>query len=251
MIMKLVAALRALPGKAWAGSRRAEPAAADIPAKSGTYDTAMRHSRRVRFLRKAIPVTCVAAVIGPIAWGIVAPFARSVSDIKIGPISVSGSKVTMESPKLSGFKKDNKAYEVTAFQAIQDLKQPSVVELNKLTARLEQDDKKFARLTSDWGRLDQTADRLDLKGNVRLRTDTGYEADMLSARVSMKSGDVSSTEPVTVRSLTGTISADSVEVRDNGKHAIFEGRVRSILIPQDEPASGEAKTPVELRNTTQ
>jgi lipopolysaccharide export system protein LptC len=228
------------------------PASPNAPASNdGTYDTAMRHSRRVRFLRKAIPVTCVAAVLGPIAWGVVAPFARSVADVKIGPISVSGSKVTMESPKLSGFKKDNKAYEVTAFQAIQDLKQPSVVELNKLTARLEQEDKKFAHLTSDWGRLDQTADRLDLKGNVRMRTDTGYEADMLSARISIKSGDVSSSEPVTVRSLTGTISADSVEVRDNGKHAIFQGRVRSILIPQDEPASVEAKTPTELRNTTQ
>jgi lipopolysaccharide export system protein LptC len=236
MIMKLVAALRAL-----AGEKQAKPAASAMPANDGTYDTAMRHSRRVRFLRKAIPVTCMAAVIGPIAWGVVAPFARSAADVKIGPISVSGSKV----------KKDNKAYEVTAYQAIQDLKQPSVVELNKLTARLEQDERKFVRLTSDWGRMDQTADRLDLKGNVRLRTDTGYEADMLSARVSMKTGDVSSTEPVTVRSLTGTISADSVEVRDNGKHAIFEGRVRSILIPQDEPASGEAKKPTELRNTTQ
>jgi lipopolysaccharide export system protein LptC len=244
--MKLVAALRTRLGR-----MQVKPAPSVVPANDGTYDTAMRHSRRVRFFRKAIPVICVAAVLGPIAWGIVAPFARSVSDIKIGPISVSGSKVTMESPKLSGFKKDNKAYEVTAFQAIQDLKQPSVVELNKLTARLEQDDKKFAHLTSDWGRLDQTADRLDLKGNVRLRTDTGYQADMLSARVSMKSGDVISTEPVTVRSLSGTISADSVEVRDNGKYAIFEGRVRSILIPQDEPASGESKIPAELRNTTQ
>ncbi len=248
--MKLAAALRA-----WAGRRRFRTASLGTPvrppAQDGTYDAAMRHSRRVRFLRKAIPVTCIAAVIGPVAWGIVSPFARSVADVKVGPISVSGSKVTMESPKLSGFKKDNKAYEVTAFQAIQDLKQPSVVELNKLTARLEQDDKKFARLTSDWGRFDQTADRLDLKGNVRLRTDNGYEADMLSARVSVKSGDVVSTEPVTVRSHSGTISADRVEVRDNGKHAIFEGRVRSVFTPQDEPAQGEAKTPAELRITTQ
>ncbi len=248
--MKLVALLRTRIARWRAAPVATMPALQPAP-DDGTYSVAMRHSSRVRFMRKAIPVTCIAAVVGPIAWGVVAPFARSVADVKVGPISVSGTKVTMESPKLSGFKKDNKAYEVTALQAIQDLKQPSVVELNKLTARMEQDDKKFARLTSDWGKLDQTTDRLDLKGNVKVRTDNGYEADMLSARVSVKSGDVISTEPVTVRSQTGTISADRIEVRDNGKHAIFEGRVRSVFTPQDEPEKNEATAPAETRTKTQ
>ena len=222
-------------GKQVASAMAAAPSAASL-AFSGTYDDAMRHSRRVRFLRKAIPTACIAAIIGPIAWGIIAPFARTGLDVKVGPISVSGSKITMEAPKLSGFKKDLKAYEVTATSAVQDLKQPSVVELNDLKARMEQDDKKFARLTSDWGRFDQTADRLDLRGTVRVRTDNGYEADLLSARVNIKSGDLVSEEPVTVRSLTGTVSADRMEVRDNGKQAIFEGRVRSVFIHNEEPA---------------
>jgi lipopolysaccharide export system protein LptC len=248
--MKLLDAMRT-----WVARRRSASAAIMTPVlqptDDGTYRAAMRHSARVRFFRKAIPVTCVAAMVGPIAWGVVAPFARSVADVKVGPMSVSGTKVTMESPKLSGFKKDNKAYEVTAQQAIQDLKQPSVVELNMLTARMEQDDRKFARLTSDWGRLDQTADRLDLKGNVRVRTDNGYEADMLSARISVKTGDVVSTEPVTVRSQTGTISADRMEVRDNGKHAVFEGRVRSLFTPQEEPVAGDAAASAGIRTQTQ
>jgi lipopolysaccharide export system protein LptC len=236
--------------KAFARGKQVVPAMAAAPsaaslAFSGTYDDAMRHSRRVRFLRKAIPTACIAAIIGPIAWGIVASFARTGLDVKVGPISVSGSKITMEAPKLSGFKKDLKAYEVTATSAVQDLKQPSVVELNDLKARMEQDDKKFARLTSEWGRFDQTADRLDLKGTVRVRTDNGQEADMLSARVNIKSGDLVSEEPVTVRSLTGTVSADRMEVRDNGKHAIFEGRVRSVFIHNEEPSTAQpqAKAP--------
>ena len=198
------------------------------------YDDAMKHSRRVRFLRRFIPVACVAGLVGPIAWGVISPFARSIPDVKVGAISVSGSKITMESPRLSGFKKDQKSYEVTAFEAIQDIKQPSIIELNKLTARMEQDKNSFARLTSDWGKMDQTAERLDLKGNVRVRTDSGYEVDMLSARVNMKTGDVVSSEPVTVRSQAGTISADQVELKDNGKHAIFEGRVRSVFIQLDD-----------------
>jgi lipopolysaccharide export system protein LptC len=224
-----------------AGQRQAARPASPATPKSGqpgTYGAAMRHSRRVRLLRKAIPMACLAAVAGPIVWGVISPFARSIADVKVGSVSVSGSKITMESPKLSGFKKDNKAYEVTADQAVQDIKVPSVVELNRLTARLEQDEKKFVRLTSDWGKFDQGADRLDLKGNVRVRTDNGQEADLLSAIVNVKSGDVTTTEPVTVRAPNGTISADRMQLRDNGKHAIFEGRVRSTIIPSEEPATG-------------
>jgi lipopolysaccharide export system protein LptC len=213
-----------------------------LSAANPAYDKAMRHSRKVRFLRRLIPVACVAGLVGPIAWGIVSPFASSIPDVKVGAISVSGSKITMESPRLSGFKKDQKSYEVTAFEAIQDIKQPTVIELNKLTARMEQEKNSFARLTSDWGKMDQTAERLDLKGNVRVRTDNGYEVDMLSARVNMKTGDVISTEPVTVRSKAGTISADQVEVKDNGKHTIFEGRVRSVFIQTDDSDTDKTRT---------
>jgi lipopolysaccharide export system protein LptC len=234
---------------AMAGQRQAaRPASPDAPRSvlDSAYGDAMRHSRRVRLLRKAIPMACLAAVAGPIVWGVISPFARTIADVKMGAISVSGSKITMESPKLSGFKKDNKAYEVTADQAIQDIKVPSVVELNRLTARLEQDEKKFVRLTSDWGKFDQGADKLDLKGNVRVRTDNGQEADLLSAVVNVKSGDVTTTEPVTVRAPSGTISADRMQLRDNGKHAIFEGRVRSILIPSEEPdAASDSRTKTE------
>jgi lipopolysaccharide export system protein LptC len=211
--------------------------------ESQAYRSAMRHSRRVRLLRKAIPVACLAALVGPVAWGIVSPFARSNMDVKVGPISVAGTKVTMEAPKLSGFKKDNKSYLVTADQAVQDLKQPSVVELNRLAAQLEQEDKKFVRLKSDWGRFDQNGDRLDLKGNVQVRTDTGYEADLRSARVNVKSGDIVTTEPVAVRNSDGSsTTADTMELKDNGKYVVFEGRVRSILVQTDASADTPIRT---------
>ncbi len=218
-------------------------------ARSGgdlAYAAALRHSRRVRFLRKVIPAFCAAAIAGPIVWGIVSPFARVGMDVQVGPVSMAGTKVTMESPKLSGFKKDGKAYEVFARQAVQDIKTPTIVELNNLTSRLEQDAKKFARLSADWGRFDQSADNLDLKGNVRVRTDNGYEADLFSARVNVKTGDVVSNEPVVVRSVNATVSADRAEVRDNGRHSIFEGRVRSVFTQVDAPSAAPTETPAKI-----
>jgi lipopolysaccharide export system protein LptC len=216
--------------------RRALPVRRAAAGGGDAYDAALRHSRRVRFLRKAIPVACASGLVLPVLWGILSPYARTVPDVQVGAVSIQGTRIRMDSPKLSGFKKDQKAYEVTAREALQDIKLPTVVELNNLNGRMEQETNSFARLTAEWGRFDQTADRLDLKGDIRLRTDKGYEADLLSARVDMKSGDIATQERVEIRSRNGTIEAGSMVVRDNGKHALFEGRVRSVFI-HDEAAA--------------
>jgi lipopolysaccharide export system protein LptC len=207
--------------------------------EDAAYAAALRHSSRVRFLRKAIPVICVACVFAPFAWSILAPFARQGPDISIAKATVSGTKITMDAPKLSGFKKDNKAYDLVADSATQDLRTPNVVELFKLNGRMEQAKNSFARITADWGRFDQTANNLDLQGKVRVRTDDGYEVDLDSAQVDMKSGDMKSREPVAARSATGSVNADRVEVRQNGKHILFEGRVRSTFIQNE--ADGSAR----------
>ncbi len=40
-----------------------------------------------------------------------------------------------------------------------------------------------------------------------------------------------------MRSASATVTADRAEVRENGRHAVFEGRVVSIFTPVDPPAS--------------
>jgi lipopolysaccharide export system protein LptC len=194
-----------------------------------TYSDALHHSARVKMIRRSIPIACVLGVFGPLVWAFISPFSGSNANVQVGAVSMSGSKITMESPKLSGFRKDQKAYVVTAREAVQDIRTPTVVELNQLVGRLEQDRGSYARVTSDWGRFDQSAELLDLKGNVKIRTDDGNEVDMLSAKIEMKSGRVVSTEPVDVRSKSGTVSANRVELKDNAKIIIFEGNVRSLL----------------------
>jgi lipopolysaccharide export system protein LptC len=219
------------------------PVAAAAPAEDA-FAVAMRHSRRVRFLRKAIPAGCVGAVALSVMWSVLAPFTRSIANVSMGPINLSGSKITMEAPKLSGFRKDQKAYEVTAREAVQDVRKPSLIELIDLTANLETDPKQFARLEARTGLYDTAGERLDLKGDVTVRVDSGgYRIGMLSARVDMKSGNVDSNEAVTVSSAGGTIEADSVQVRENGKYIVFEGRVRSVFnyVDLGPQAAGQAE----------
>ncbi len=228
------------------------PAPAGAPSDAdATYADALQHSARVRLVRRSIPIACVLGVFGPLVWAFVSPFSGTNANVQVGAVSMSGSKITMEAPKLSGFRKDQKAYVVTAREAVQDVRTPTVVELNQLVGRLEQERGSYARITSDWGKFDQSAELLDLKGNVRIRTDDGNEVDLASARIEMKSGRVVSTEPVDVRSKSGTVSADRVELKDNAKIIIFEGNVRSLLYANEATVGKSAAEPVAESATTE
>jgi lipopolysaccharide export system protein LptC len=220
------------------GSAKAQPKAVGAAADDA-FAAAMRHSGRVRMYRRVIPLICIGLVVGPVLWSVVAPLARTASNVTVGAVSISGTRIRMDAPKLSGFNKDPKASEVTARDAVQDIKTPSVVELNKLAGRMEQETNSFMRVTAEWGRFDQTADKLDLKGDVKVRTDKGHEADLKSARVDTKSGDIVSQEAVEVRSKSGIINADSMVLKDNGKYVMFQGRVRSVFTPEEAEAEAQ------------
>ena len=208
------------------------------------YREAARHTRWVRFLRRAIPIGSAATVAAILFVGIVQPFRTLPDGVSIANISLNGTKITMELPRLTGFKKDSRPYEVTAQWAAQDVKKPNIIELKELRARIAMQDKSMANVTSVEGVYDSSIEKLDLKTDVRVKTDSGYDVRMNSARVDFKGGNVSSQEPVSVRFSGGTIDAGNLDMTDNGQHIIFDGRVRTILTPQQErTASAKDKSP--------
>ena len=206
---------------------------ASRPAKrSRAFNKARRHSRWVRLAKIAIPL---GSLLGMGAVGFVAyydPF-RKIENLSFGAIGVSGTNVTMASPKLNGFKNDNRPYEVTASAATQDVRKPNLVELKDLRARIVTDDKgSIARLEASVGILDTQKEQMNLRRDVRVRTDSGQEAQLRSAFVDFKAGTVVSNEPVTVNLGNGVINAAGLTVTENGKIFHFKGRVSSTFAPQ-------------------
>ncbi len=203
------------------------------------YAAARRHSARVRLLKVLIPA---GAALGALAVGVVAfldPF-RRMDGVSLGPVSVSGTKITMENPRLTGYRQDDRPYEVTASAAMQDVRKPALVELKDMRGRLATDASgSTARLEAASGVFDTQKEQLELKDNVRVRTDAGQEVVLTSASVDFKAGTVVSREPVAVAFPGGSIRADTLNVSDGGKVIVFEGRVRSeFRPPEDAPVPG-------------
>lgn len=209
--------------------------------RSRAFRAAGRHSSRVVFLRRAILLGAVTGA-GALLWiGIFKPFTTVVPDVSIKGANLDGTRVTMEQPRLSGYRKDGRPYEVRAASGVQDIRQPNLVELRDIDAKISMLDQSTLTVASPDGLYDSTREFMDFKSAVRIRS-ASYDIDMKSAQMDFKAGTVVTDKAVKVMISAGEIMADSMNVRNSGQDITFEGNVRSTFEPADDALSkGEAK----------
>jgi lipopolysaccharide export system protein LptC len=218
-------------------SRLAPIAMAD---KVRAFEKARRHSRRVRWLRRIILFGAVAVCAGLVVFVFFDPFRAVIpANVAIDGAGLDGSRVTMNRPRMSGFRKDGRPYDFIAKTAVQDLKVPNVLELNALDAHVTMADKSVAHVTADQGIYDSSQELMDLKGNIRITSDAGFDVRMSVAHIEFKAGDVASDAPVNVSMKTGTVAADTMRMTGNGSEVSFTGHVHSLMLPASaEPRPG-------------
>src|SRR6202045_5296444 len=90
------------------------------------FAVAERHSRIVRALRIAVPAAVILAMAAIILVSIFNPFRMLLPKLPldVGNLVVSGTKITMESPHLSGYTPDRRPHELWANTATQDPTDP-------------------------------------------------------------------------------------------------------------------------------
>ena len=191
------------------------------------FEEAQRHSRRVHILRKGMPWAIAALFFVGIFGRLLNPFRTVEPEVEISSIGLQGTKVLMEQLKVSGFRKDNKAYEVVSDSASQDVKKSNVVEFRLPVARIEMSDDAWARLTANNGVYDATTEKMRVNEKVTVKTDRGFELRLSQADVDFKAGTMDSHEPAEMIVPNGWVKSETMKVSDNGKVVVFEGRVRS------------------------
>ncbi len=195
------------------------------------YAIAARHSWRVRLLRKAVPAAVAISLFVILFASVFNPF-RILAKLPLdmGQLSVSGTKITMDSPHLAGFTPDQRPYELWARAATQDVTDPTNVELQDMRAKLQMEDKSGLTLDARTGQFDTKSQILLLRNDILLQSTTGYEARLSQADVDMAKGTVSSDNPVAVKLLDGTLDAQQMRITENGALVRFEGGVTMILV---------------------
>jgi lipopolysaccharide export system protein LptC len=208
------------------------------------FAIAARHSRLVRILRIAVPAVVGLVMAGLVAISIFNPFRALMKQLPIDMdnIVVSGTKITMETPHMSGFSQDQRPYEVWAKTATQDLANPDRVELQAPRAKVLMEDRSTVTMDARTGVFDTKANLLDLRKDIFLHSSTGYEARLSQALIDIGKGIVTSEEHVDVKLLNGTLTADKLRITEKGELVRFEGHVvMNLIMDGPDPAAASAE----------
>ena len=226
--------------------------------RAKAFRDAGRHTLRVRILRWGIVLGALALALGAAAFALIDRLGGRQVDLTLARATLNGSRVTMDAPKLNGFRRDGRPYEVRARSGVQDVRSPKIIELNEVEANLQTADRTSVRVLAPEGVFDSGADRMRLQsgsgtggsgtggaGAVRVTSTSGYNIVMRSAEMDFKTGAMRSNDPVSVTMINGTVEADSLDVTGNGASVSFIGNVRSVIMPEagmKPPAPGQERT---------
>jgi lipopolysaccharide export system protein LptC len=201
------------------------------------FAMAARHSRMVRVLRVAVPAAVILAMAAIVFVSIFNPFRMLLPKLPVDMenLVVSGTKITMETPHLSGYSTDQRPYELWAKTATQHLTDPDHVDLKALRAKVLMEDRTTITLDARNGLFDSKQQLLDLHKDIFLQSSTGYEARLTQAFIDIGKGTVTSEEHVDVKLLNGTLTADKLSITGGGEVVRFEGNVVMNLI-MDSPS---------------
>lgn len=202
--------------------------------RAAAFGRARRHSRRVRFLKFALPLAAAAiAVAFPLYSYLAAP---AVVPVEAEATAFSDGKLVMAHPKLEGFTKQNLPYSMMAQRAIQEVTRESVIQLEGIEAKLPLSAGNFAEIHAAHGVYDREKNTFDLDREFTVATTDGMTARLKSAFLDIGKGNMKTSEPVEIAGRGTRITSDTMSVEDHGKVLVFDRNVRVNI----DPATAEA-----------
>jgi lipopolysaccharide export system protein LptC len=204
------------------------------------YDKAQRHSRHVLWLKIGLPTIAALSVAGFFLVMALNRGGDGLPALTLSGINLDTREITMDKPHISGFDGTKRAYEVNAEKAVQALGNPKVVNLETIDARFAVAEDVRANLVARAGIYDANTQKLTLDGGIEITTTNGYSGSLEHADVDIEKGTVFSDTGVLLRGKEGQITADSIEVLDQGKHIFFRGNVKLHFTPPEETATDKA-----------
>jgi len=194
------------------------------------FRAARTHSRTVRILRIAVPLGMILVVSAFVLWTWFNPvrLLLSVPDNIGGDLVVSGTKITMQQPRITGFTKDSRPYEFTATAAAQDLTRPDIVEMQDLRGKFQMQDNSTTDVVAPSGTYNSKKEVLQLGKDTVVTSTAGYKVTIDNAVIDIRATTLVTEDPVQVEMKEGRLDAKRMEILESGNILRFDA-VRMTL----------------------
>ncbi len=187
-------------------------------------------SRRVRLLRRVLPVVILVLAGGTISW-IVLRTVMSDVERQAG----ASNEVRLDNPMFHGQDAEGRSFVIGAKGAIRD-PETGRFRLVGPALRLNLGGRKVTELTADGGTYDQVAKTVTIGPNVRIADGgSGFTLVTPEAVVDTSTGIVTGNKGVQGTGPLGTINASSYAIYEQGDRVVFSGtgdnKVRGTFNP--------------------
>jgi lipopolysaccharide export system protein LptC len=210
--------------------------------RQSAFPDALRHSARVTRLRRWI-LWGVGGTIALVGIGLLASTLRYLPiNLSLSRIALKGTRIVIDTPKLVGYRKDGRPYEIRARVGVQDISKPDIFDLDGLDVRVETEGATPIALTAAKAIYNTKTDRAEMSGGVNIVDHKNFDMRMASAAMDFKASVMTSNQSVTLKLDGGEVVADSVEFSQKERRATFAGNVSSVLYGEDgAPAAAEKR----------
>lgn len=204
------------------------------------FRAARSHSRAVRLLRLAVPLAMTLSVFGFVLWTWFNPLRllAALPDVG-GNLVVSGTKITMQEPRINGFTRDQRPYEFNAKAADQDMTKPDLVDLRNMWGKIDMKDKSVANIVAQTGTYNSKTEMLQLGRGTVVTSTSGYKVLLDNALIDVRNTKLVTEDPVHVEMKEGVLDAKRMEVLDSGNTIRFNDVKMDLKGDQVMPAGAK------------
>ncbi len=193
------------------------------------FKRAAKYSNRVELMKYVLPAAGMLIIAMIVAALLLRP--KLPVNITIGDSGIEDGKLVMNNPKLDGFDPKNRPYSVEAVKAIQSIENPTLVELDEIKAKLPLADGLWANIKAGNGSFDVTEKKLELGGTVNVITTDGMKLVLKDAYFDLNAGTMRTHRPINFSSESASITAQSLEIFENGDRLVFSTDVKLVIQP--------------------
>ncbi len=194
--------------------------------RGAATDPAHHHSRMVRTLRLALPLSAVGLLAALAAWPTITAVGNGVG----GMVDPGRTEVT--NARFYGRDAD-RPFSVTAETVVRDNERTPVSHLIAPTAEWTLETGSWVSMTADHGRYDEGSGRLWLETNVHIVRDDGLEFLTDQAEIDTRAGTARGQAPVTGQGPAGAIQAEGFEMLDRGQRVRFGPKSGAVITDTD------------------
>lgn len=236
--------------KAGPGSYAARAAADIAGAAAHRFPAQRRASTRyslfVNLMRFVLPAVALALIAAVVVWPQLHDDGKMRFHLDFAKIAPQAAKsLTMVKPRFTGLDSGKRPYTVTAESASQQSGGSPLVDLEKPVADVTLKDGTWVALRSAEGTYNQSSHDLELRGEVSLFQDKGYEFRTARAHLNLRDGVAHGDAPVEGQGPFGHLTSAGFRISQHGKYVVFTGPAHLTIYPGAEssarlyPASGK------------